>query len=246
MALVPLVRVGVRVHAEVGPGNDPEGRNIQRQVVEVVEYPDRDGTAPLVPEYLRAVGLAVRMEADPRRAGLGPVVGIVNENQAVAEQLLQEPHRGFVGDEFGQLRTGKMWIPAAPLFFAVVPSDGFESIALRFQLRQVVLRDPVRDDQVALLLDHPYTLALGEGAPVPVVHIDLLFRLTVHHPSFLPCCERRRRRSARRLMVRRRTIIDVLQSTHYSSTRTDSMVRTAFVRAASMSAPRATATPRRR
>jgi len=163
------VRVAVLVQRQVGARDDPEGRDLGREVVEVIENADEDWAALLETEDLVPVGLAIRMQTYTRVAGLGDDVDAGHDDDVVTEELAQEVDGPGVTGELGQGSAEAVEVVSEALALAVVRCRGLERGRLGFQIFDLFLREQVRDDQVALELEHPGLLADGEFRPVAIL-----------------------------------------------------------------------------
>ena len=166
---VSVVEVGIGVHAQVGVGDDGEGRDIGGEVIEVVEDADEEETGSLVAEDCGAEGLAVGVEADSGVSGLATSVGVTHHDDFGAEQLVEETDEGWMCDEIGDFATAELDRAGAALAFAVVGADGIELGGLGFESGDVIGVEQVRQDEVTFDFEMFDLLAEGEGGPVAIV-----------------------------------------------------------------------------
>ena len=158
----------------MGARNHAKRRHLGRQVIEVVEHADGEGTTAVVPENLRAVGLPVRVQTDTGRARLGAVVPVAEKDDLVAEDLAQKINGRRMGDEIGHSPPFKLDLGLAALVRTVVARRGLPDFSLGLEAGDVLGAEQVGNDQIAFELDVADALAQREGGPVAVVDGGLL------------------------------------------------------------------------
>ena len=114
------------MHRKMRARHHPKRRDFGGQVIQVIQHADQARAASLVSENLRAVRLAVGVQADAGMAGLGSRVAVSHEDDLVAEQRPQEFQGHRMGDQIGDRAAQKLEVAAHSLVDAIIHRDRFE------------------------------------------------------------------------------------------------------------------------
>ena len=96
-----MIGVAIFVEREMGAGHHAKRGDFRSEVFQIIEYANHDRHAAFVPEDLRAVGLAVGVNADAGVAGFRAGVAVMRQQDFVAQELLEEGDGGGVGNQLG-------------------------------------------------------------------------------------------------------------------------------------------------
>ena len=164
----------------MGPGHHTKGRNVESEIVEIVEDADRRRTRTIQTEDLRSIGLAIRVQADPGRTRFRTVVAVTQKQDLISKDGAQQFEGRLVSDQVRRRTPFPLNISATTLVRAVVAWDRLPCRGLCLQACQMVFVQQIRDDQIPFQLDLPDSISQAQRRPVPIVDFDVI-RLFHHH-----------------------------------------------------------------